>query len=68
MDQVELQFTRSNRLRLVELLPRHLWDTAREAGLAIACETVGSITRGLNRREHHDGLVAEVFWNCSIPS
>jgi hydroxypyruvate isomerase len=45
----------------VELLPRELWDAAREAGLTIATEGVGSLTEGLNRREHHDEIEAEAL-------
>jgi hydroxypyruvate isomerase len=44
----------------VELLPRELWDAARAAGLTIVSEGAGQITAGLNRREHHAGVEAEV--------
>ncbi|MSP14111.1 MAG: xylose isomerase [Chloroflexi bacterium] len=44
----------------VELLPRELWDSAREAGLLIATEVVGKIERGLNRQAHHAELEEEI--------
>jgi hydroxypyruvate isomerase len=45
----------------VELLPRELWDTAREAGLVIAAHGGhASLTDGLNRRENHGRLVDEI--------
>jgi hydroxypyruvate isomerase len=44
----------------VELLPRELWDTAREIGLVIASEGAGPLQEGWNRREHHAGLLEEV--------
>lgn len=40
----------------VELLPHELWDAARDAGLMIVTEGAGEITRGLNRRAHHDAI------------
>ena len=44
----------------VELLPRELWDMAREIGLVIASEGAGPLQEGWNRREHHAGLLEEV--------
>jgi hydroxypyruvate isomerase len=37
----------------VEMLPRELWETARDLGLTLVSETIPSISHGLNRREHH---------------
>ncbi|HEY3291759.1 MAG TPA: TIM barrel protein [Anaerolineae bacterium] len=51
----------------VELLPRELWDTAREAGLVIA--THGgheSLTHGLNRRENHSRIIEEIHRNLEL--
>ncbi len=45
----------------VELLPRELWDTAREEGMVIA--THGghqSLTDGLNKRENHNRIEDEI--------
>jgi hydroxypyruvate isomerase len=44
----------------VELLPRELWDAARDAGLTIVSEGAGKIERGLNRRAHHAEIEAEL--------
>jgi hydroxypyruvate isomerase len=44
----------------VELLPRELWNAARDAGLIIATENGGTIVRGWNRREHHAELEDEI--------
>ena len=45
----------------VELLPRELWDTAREAGLVIATHGGhASLTDGLNRPENHERIVDEI--------
>ena len=45
----------------VELLPRELWDAARETGLAIASHGGhASLTDGLNRRENHAPIEAEI--------
>ena len=44
----------------VELLPHELWDAARDAGLTIVTEGAGKIERGLNRRDHHAEIEAEV--------
>jgi hydroxypyruvate isomerase len=44
----------------VELLPRELWDAAREAGLVIATEGAGALDKGWNRRTQHAGLLEEV--------
>jgi len=40
----------------VEMIPRELYDAARDAGLVIATENGGTIDRGWNRREHHAEL------------
>ncbi len=44
----------------VELLPRDLWDAARDAGLVIASEAAGSLTDGLNRRANYPIIEDEV--------
>jgi len=44
----------------VELLPRGLWNAARDAGLVIASEGAGSLTDGLNRRANHPAIEDEV--------
>ncbi len=51
----------------VELLPRELWPPAREHGLAISA-MVGheSIRDGLNRRENHPRIEAEVRANLEL--
>lgn len=41
----------------VELLPRHLYDSARQAGLLIVTENAGPIERGWNRTAHHTELL-----------
>jgi len=43
----------------VELIPRELWDIARQAGLLIATYGVGPIDQGFNRRENHAALEDE---------
>jgi len=43
----------------VELLPPELWDKALDVGLVIASEGIGSLTHGLNRREHHATIEEE---------
>ena len=44
-----------------ELLPRELWDTAREVGLVIASHGGhASLTDGLNRRENHNRIEDEI--------
>jgi hydroxypyruvate isomerase len=40
----------------VELIPRELYDAARDAGLVIVTENGGTIQRGWNRREQHAEL------------
>jgi hydroxypyruvate isomerase len=44
----------------VELLPHHLWDAAREAGLVIAAEGAGPLDQGWNRKENHAALLQEL--------
>jgi hydroxypyruvate isomerase len=45
----------------MELLPRDLWDTARETGLVIAAHGGHqSLTEGLNRRENHNHIEDEI--------
>ncbi len=45
----------------VELLPRELWDAARDAGLVIASHGGhASLTDGLNRRENHTRIEGEI--------
>jgi hydroxypyruvate isomerase len=44
----------------VEMLPRELWDAAREAGLTLATLGAGSLQQGWNRRENHSGLLEEI--------
>ena len=45
--------------RGVELLPREMWDTARNAGLTITADGVPPIEQGLNRRENHARIEAD---------
>ncbi len=44
----------------VELIPQDLWSVAIDAGLTIASEGAGSLTQGLNRRQNHAEIEAEV--------
>lgn len=44
----------------VELIPHHLWDAAREAGLVIAAEGAGPLEQGWNRKENHASLLQEI--------
>lgn len=44
----------------VELLPRALWPTAAEEGLAIVTESLGEISQGLNRLENHTRIEDEL--------
>ncbi|MBN1370945.1 MAG: TIM barrel protein [Anaerolineaceae bacterium] len=50
----------------VELLPHELWNTARDAGLVIASESVGSLTDGLNRRANHPMIEDEVSQKLTL--
>lgn len=51
----------------VELLPRELWDTARDAGLAIATHGGHApLTDGLNRRENHSRIADEIHRNLEL--
>ncbi|MCL4505440.1 MAG: TIM barrel protein [Chloroflexi bacterium] len=51
----------------VELLPRELWDAAREAGLVIAAHGGhASLTDGLNRRENHRQIEDEIHRNLDL--
>jgi hydroxypyruvate isomerase len=51
----------------VELLPRELWDTAREAGLVIATHGgFASLTHGLNNRWYHDAIEEEIRENIEL--
>lgn len=51
----------------VELLPRELWDTAREAGLVIASHGGhASLQVGLNRRENHTRIEDEIDQNLEL--
>ncbi|MCB0040115.1 MAG: TIM barrel protein [Caldilinea sp.] len=48
-------------LDALELLPREHWQLARDHGLAIAAvDGHASILEGLNRREHHPRIIAEL--------
>jgi hydroxypyruvate isomerase len=45
--------TREIGYRGIELIPQELWPMAKQAGLEIVSESVGSLTNGLNRRQNH---------------
>lgn len=51
----------------VEMVPRELWDAARDQGLRIVTMAGHrSLTDGLNRRENHDRIEEEILRNIEL--